>query len=236
MLLVLFDCGFLSHWHLLTRPTVCRPPVFRGRPVCFGPLALHGPLSFQRDMAYPAALHVPPDHARASSSDGGASSVDPGEEAIDIARARSGDRRAIARVVPRIVRRTFRLARRRRRSAAAAVMRANREAVRRAQHDRHLQIRGGAAPPPVECAASLQDIIAPADRCVSAPLAPDPKRPRLTEPPSPPNSGAGGAGAAVAIASSGSEPPINPFVDVTERTAVQPTMLHAVRPPPRMTS
>ena len=187
-------------------------------------------------MAYPAALQVPPDHARASSSDGGASSVDPGEEAIDIARARTGDRRAIARVVPRIVRRTFRLARRRRRSAAAAVMRANREAVRRAQHDRHDHIRGGAAPPPVECAASLQDIIAPAARCVSAPRAPDPKRPRLTEPPSPPNSGAGGAGAAVAIASSGSEPPINPFVDVTERTAVQPTMLHAVRPPPRMTS
>jgi len=58
-------------------------------------------------MAYPAALHVPPDYACASSSDGGASSVDPGEEAIDIARARAGDRRAIARVAPRIIRRTF---------------------------------------------------------------------------------------------------------------------------------
>ena len=187
-------------------------------------------------MAYPAALHVPPDYACASSSDGGASSVDPGEEAIDIARARAGDRRAIARVAPRIIRRTFRLSRRRRRSAAAAVMRANREAVRRAQHDRHLQTRGGAAPPPVECADSPQLIIAPAARCVSAPLAPDPKRPRLAEPPSRPNSRAAGAGAAVSIAPSGIEPPINPSVDVAERTAVQPTMLHAVRPPPRMTS
>jgi len=56
------------------------------------------------------------------------------------------------------------------------------------------------------------------------------------EPPSTPNSGAAGAGAAVAIAPSGIEPPIDPFLAVTERTAVQPTMLHAVRPPPRMTS
>ena len=187
-------------------------------------------------MAYPAALHVPPDYACASSSDGGASSVDPGEEAIDIARARAGDRRAIARVAPRIIRRTFRLSRRRRRSAAAAVMRANREAVRRAQHDRHLQIRRGAAPLPVECADSAQDVIAPAAHCVWAPLAPVPKRPRLAKPFSPPNSGEAGAGADVAIAPSGIEPPIDPSVDVPERTAVQPTMLHAVRPPPRMTS
>jgi len=165
-----------------------------------------------------------------SSSDEGRSSIDAAGEALDAARARAGGRFAAARVVPRIVRRTIRCARRRRRAAAAAVLSANREAVRRDQQDAHLWTRFHGAVAPVEGFHDPQNAAVLVECGNAAPRRPSPKKPRLSEFSSSLEAPAAGAGAAGARATP------REAAEAVLSATMQPTILPAVRPPPRMTA
>ena len=81
------------------------------------------------------------------STDESASSIDADFEIDDAAAARSGDRRALWRVVARLSRRTQRRARRQRRSDVETALRANRQVVWRQQAE--VSSRTSGPPPPV---------------------------------------------------------------------------------------
>jgi len=185
-------------------------------------------------MADAVARLVLPNHAGASSSDGGASRVDIDEESVDTARARAGECRAVARVVPRIIRRSLRAARRCHQSAAAARMIANRKVIRFEQQDWHFRSPGEPAPPAIECVDSSRDVIMPVTCSIKTPRRPSHKKSRLESTASPPKLCTVGAGAAVAAAPATIQAAMEQLSDAKERARVHPTMLRAVRPAPRM--